>query len=104
MWNPFKRKVPKSFEMDAVMRPFKPVIPGQWRTGMWVVLDGKVGILHKFVDSLVEVHLVDVTTGHTTLITTVALQAIRQARYTEIPECRRDAFPPDLAKEYGYGD
>ncbi len=113
MWNPFKKKEPpvvetveqpKTYEIAADIKLGKPVTSGWMRQGMWVVVDGRVAILHKIDSVGLEVHYVSMENGETILIDHVPVGAIRQARYTEIPECRRVNFPIDVARGYGYGD
>jgi len=58
------------------------------RTGAWGVVDGRVGIVAALDDTSAEFHVVD-TAGDTTLVTSVALAALRQAKLSEIPEARR---------------
>lgn len=104
MWNPFKKK-PSTFTFPGEMRVSlgKPNT-SNWRTGMWVMLQDKVGILHKIDGDVAEVHLVDPKTGDTTLVVPQNLSGLRQCKYAEIPDVRKTGFPPELAKEYGYGD
>jgi len=114
MWNFFKKKEPsiveveqpeaKSYEITADIKLAKPHSVGWMRQGMWVVVDGKTAILHKIDPVGLEVHYVDMETGDTVLIAHVPVGAIRQAKYTEIPGCRRANFPIDIARGYGYGD
>lgn len=104
MWNPFKR-TPKTYEIVAeIPITFSAELAklSKWRTGMWVMAGDQIGILNKLDLPLVEVHFVDRETGETTLIQNVVLNALRQAKYAEIPECRRTNFPLELARSLGY--
>lgn len=69
-----------------------------WRTGMWVMVNGAAGILHKL--NPVEVHLVN-PAGETVSVLFTELSALRQANWLEIPEPRRPSI--ERAKELGYG-
>ena len=78
-----------------------PVVAKQWRTGMWVVWNTKVYILHKL-GELCELHEVSKTTGETIAAVVAPLDHLRQATYGEIPEVRRN-ISQEAAKELGYG-
>ena len=58
---------------------------------MWVMTEDGVGVLFKLGTWTSEIHLVDEEDGTTKLITTKSTSSIRQARYEEIPLCRRGA-------------
>lgn len=61
----------------------------QWRQGMWVVTNkGEIGILVA-IDSPAEVHLVNPDNGETIARYMCDLSELRQAKWLEIPECRR---------------
>jgi hypothetical protein len=62
-----------------------------FRNNMWVVTDDGVGVLFKLGTYVSEIHLVDEADGTTKLIVTKGTNTLRQARYQEIPECRRGA-------------
>ena len=73
-----------------------------WRNGMWVVASGnRVGVLYKLGDPC-EVHLVNPTTGETTNQISCQLTELRQAKFGEIPECRR-GITKERAEALGYG-
>ncbi len=103
MWNPFKRK-PKTYQIEATIPLLKPPTFTWMRRGMWVMVNNKIAILHQIDSVGIEVHFVDSETGETYLVEYVPMGAARQAKYYEIPECRRKDFPIELAKEYGYGN
>jgi hypothetical protein len=112
-WNPFKKKVvepvevvePKTYEFPVVEHQLKKTIKvGEWRTGMWVISDGKIAILHKIVDYSGEVHYVNEETGETYLIKLVPLDSLTQAKYNQIPSSRLASFDREVARSMGYGD
>ena len=72
-----------------------------WREGMWVMHDNRVAILFAL-SSTVNIHYVDAITGNTISALEVPISSLRQARYLEIPECRRN-IPEEVAKGLGYG-
>lgn len=90
----------KSYEFQAPSTQRKY---GNWRVGMWVVLDNEIGIIAQFFDSSVNFHKVNSKTGETVSEQIVPFEALRQARWEEIPECRR-GFTREAAAELGYGD
>jgi len=72
-----------------------------WRQGMWVVHEGKVGVLFS-IDVPCDIHYVDTNTGETTSTGKALVGALRQATYHEIPAIRR-GLSQEAAKELGYG-
>lgn len=74
-----------------------------WRKGMWVVYAGDVGVLYDITPAYAEVHLVDVATGLTIKEVRPAISALRQAKWLEIPDCRR-GIEREAGRELGYGD
>lgn len=60
-----------------------------------------IGILFKL-DTMCDVHLVDVKTGETTSCISVPLNGLRQAKLEEIPACRRVGLTPERAQYLGY--
>lgn len=68
---------------------------------MWVVVDKKIGILNKL-GTPCEVHLVDPATGETTLVIAAVVDSLRQARWSEIPLCRRN-ISEEAGRALGYG-
>jgi hypothetical protein len=73
----------------------------QWRNNMWVMSQYGVGILFTY-GQMCTVHLVDNKTGETTGVISAPLQALRQAKFKEIPEVRRVGFTSEKAKLLGY--
>lgn len=67
--------------------------------GMWVVVDGKVGIGAEYYDGIADIHFVN-EIGETYDIQKVPYDQIRIAKYSEIPENRRPS--EGLAKRRGY--
>lgn len=90
------------FPTDPVVLK-KSIVVGEWRTGMWVIYNKMVAILHKIVDFSGEVHIVD-EQGNTVKEVLVPLDALRQAKYDEIPPARRGSFDREVARSMGYGD
>ena len=72
-----------------------------WRTGMWVMYQNKIAVLFT-IDNPCEIHYTDAMTGETIGTALVPLDALRQARYPEIPANRR-MISADKALELGYG-
>lgn len=94
----------KSYVMDANISLKKQDLSATWRPGMWVMVGDRVAILHVLTPPSAEVHFVDETDGQTILVQHVTLNELRQAKYREIPYCRRVDFPMEVAVRYGYGD
>ena len=70
------------------------------RKGMWVLVDGHVGILNNFdADGRAEVHLVD-EHGDTTLVTIVDPLVVAPAPLNLIPAPRRPSAA--VARKFGY--
>jgi hypothetical protein len=106
MWNPFKKKEVVPEHSNYVLTStatLKPKERGWLREGMWVVSDGRVGILYKLLESSAEVHYT-AATGETILTQLESLNSLRQAKYSEIPEGRRASFDREVARSKGYGD
>jgi hypothetical protein len=93
----------KSFFSTQPVKQDVPVvfIDKGWRTGMWVMVDGQIGILFKLGDPC-SIHLVNPQTGETTSEEMIPIGKLRQARFGEIPQCRRH-FTEQRALELGYG-
>ena len=72
-----------------------------WKTGMWVMHQDKIAILAA-IDTPAEIHYVNPATGENVGQALVPLDALRQARYIEIPATRR-GISADAALELGYG-
>lgn len=73
-----------------------------WRTGMWVVASSnRIGVLFSIGDSCL-VHLVDRQSGETVEQISCPITELRQAKYGEIPECRR-GITKQQAEALGYG-
>ena len=70
-----------------------------WRNNMWVVTPNGVGVLFQIGEPCL-VHLVDPQTGVTIKEALYQSTKLRQARYLEIPECRRG--DEDKAARLGY--
>lgn len=73
----------------------------EWRNGMWVVTSKGVGIIFQMGNDLL-IHLVDPTTGETVNATIEHRQAVRQAKYDEIPTCRKVGLTKEKAAYLGY--
>jgi hypothetical protein len=73
----------------------------QWRNNMWVMSPYGIGVLFRL-DTMCDVHLVDMKTGETTSCINVPLQALRQAKLAEIPSCRTKGLTSDRAAYLGY--
>lgn len=76
-----------------------------FRYGMWVVYEGRIGILTKQApsspgDFKVEIDVVDPATGDTQFPIVAPLAGVRQAQHHEIPELRRPHESVSLAKGY----
>lgn len=67
--------------------------------GMWVVVDGKIGIGAEYYDGIADVHFVD-QNGLTYDVQKVPYEQIRLAKYAEIPDCRKPS--EGLARKRGY--
>jgi hypothetical protein len=70
------------------------------RRGAWAVVDGNTGIVTGMSGGTVNVDMVDMATGDTTVAVAVDRAAVRQALRMEIPEARRPSVE-DAAK-FGY--
>jgi len=100
MWDKLKKLFSKEQPVEVqVDIPF--LITRDWRKGMWVVCNGLPAILVTIADPC-EIHYVDKKTGETTNISFVPITALRQAKFTDIPECRL-GISEEKAKELGYG-
>jgi len=79
-----------------------PVYVGKsWKAGMWVLYQDKIAVIANIAD-LTEIHYTDKITGENIGVAHVPLAALRQARYTEIPQQRR-LISAETALELGYG-
>lgn len=88
---------PEVFVMEPMVVP-----PRGWRRGMWVMHGNDIGIIVSL-DSICEVHYVNDTSGETVRADNVPLGALRRAKFSEIPECRKIGITPEKAEELGYG-
>jgi len=81
----------------------EPVVQNKaWRKGMWVInQEQEPSILWTVGDSCV-IHVVSKTTGETVKECSVSLNELRQARWEEIPECRR-GITKEAGEALGYG-
>lgn len=70
-----------------------------WRNNMWVMTPEGIGIIFKLAEPCT-VHLVDSETGLTLREVWINSEDMRQAKYLEIPECRR--CDEERAKFLGY--
>jgi hypothetical protein len=70
-----------------------------WRNNMWVMTSSGVGILFAMGEPCT-VHIVDKITGETVKEIYASSDTIRQAKYLEIPECRRG--DKEKAAKLGY--
>lgn len=94
---------PQEFVFPVVAPAPNPKPDSLWKRGMWIVQDNKVGILADFKNQDVVFHEVNTSTGETEKEYQVSINAIRQAKYYEVPACRMHVSR-DKAKELGYGD
>ena len=89
----------------GVFTPKKKSVPQEraWKKGMWVshTETGETGIIFQL-GNICEIHYVDVVSGETIRKETVDIQLLRQARWVEIPVCRR-FISEEKGKELGYG-
>lgn len=90
----------------SIKRLFSPkqvpvAINKNWRNGMWVMYGEQIAIISKVGDPC-EIHYVYLFTGETVGVDNIPLNALRQARWIEIPECRRN-LTPAKGLELGYG-
>lgn len=73
-----------------------------WKQGMWITTStGKVGILYKLSDPC-NIHIVSRDTGETVEELVLPITELRQATWSEIPECRR-GITKAQAEALGYG-
>lgn len=110
MWNTIKGWFAPETQISGTTYEVIPQTPtpnpqpaSDWRRGMWIVFEGRVGILADFIGKDVVFHEVNVNTGETEKEVQVSMGAIRQAKYYEVPACRM-SVSKDVAKELGYGD
>jgi hypothetical protein len=59
------------------------------RNNMWVMTPDGIGILFQYMIPVSKVHMVDEEDGTTFAEVAYSTSALRQAKYNEIPECRR---------------
>jgi hypothetical protein len=76
------------------------VVNKTWKAGMWVMYQNQPAIISK-IDEMTEIHYVNIA-GETVGEALVPLNALRQARFIEIPLSRRN-ITETAAKELGYG-
>lgn len=102
-----KKEEPKEFILTPDLRIVKSntdptkVRRNEWRNGMWVMTSKGVGIIFQMGNDLL-IHLVDPKTGETVNATIEHRQAVRQARYDEIPACRKVGLTKERAEFLGY--
>jgi hypothetical protein len=78
------------------------LIKKNWKAGMWVMTqDCTVGILTKLGNPCL-VHIVNQASGETIKELSVDLNSLRQAKWHEIPECRRGITQAE-GEALGYG-
>ena len=78
-------------------------IPKGWRVGMWVVDEAnKPAIIYSMVPDSIVIHYINKNTGETVEQQTVSYTSVRQAKFGEIPECRR-MITKEKAEALGYG-
>ncbi len=84
-----------------------PISNEEHRRGMWVTTgDGRVGILHKFLeDSKAEVHITD-SAGLTVEVQEIPLTSLVRAKRSELPAARMEqaGHTPASLIRFGYGD
>jgi hypothetical protein len=105
MWNPFKWfSTPKVEGKTMVLDfPAKTVNTNvTFRTRMWVMKGTQIGILNEIKEDSGDFHSVNWDDGTTMNTEWVELAHLRQAKYYEIPDCRR-TFTPETAAGMGYG-
>lgn len=74
--------------LDLFKSKEKPALATRtWRVGMWVVQNGKVGILTE-VNTPCTIHIIN-NEGETTAVEQVDINLLRQAMWEEIPLTRR---------------
>lgn len=76
-----------------------PVVKRAWRVGMWVMTPDGIGIIFRLQEPVC-VHLVNTKDGTTLREALYDSSKVRQAKYLEIPECRR--MLEEKAKSLGY--
>lgn len=73
-----------------------------WRNNMWVMTPDGIGIMFNLAEYSSIVHIVDKEDGLTTIAEmSYPTQALRQAKFEEIPSKRRN-FSPGQAERLGY--
>jgi hypothetical protein len=77
---------PASKSHTIVVQP--PAPKTAWRNNMWVMTPEGPGIIFRLQEPVL-VHLVNISNGETRAEVLYASEHIRQAKYMEIPECRR---------------
>lgn len=58
---------------------------------MWVMTPNGIGILFTYQEPVSTIHLVDEQDGTTKIVAFFSSNELRQAKYDEIPKCRRGA-------------
>ncbi len=81
--------------------PTKASLIKGWRRGMWVMHGDKIAVI-AVLDEPAEIHYTDTIKGENIGKELVPLNALRQAKYSEIPEGRR-MTSREAAEELGYG-
>lgn len=77
------------------------VFKSQWRNNMWVMTEYGIGILFSN-NNMATIHLVSPKTGETLSIINAPYGAFRQAKFDEIPECRKVGLTKERAELMGY--
>jgi len=97
-WYKFwKKKEPVTFDIQTPTKLQR----NEWRHGMWVMTSKGLGIIFQMGNDLL-IHLVDPRTGETYNATIEHRQAVRQAKYSEIPTIRKLHLSKEKAELLGY--
>jgi hypothetical protein len=92
----------QDFVFPVLIPEGNPQPSRNWRTNMWVMHAGKVGILFAFKDDGAIFHEVNRDNGETVAEYFVSLDALKQAGYYEVPSCRM-SVDKETARKLGYG-
>lgn len=71
------------------------------RTGMWVVVKNRIGILFQMRETHAEIHYVSEDGIETIEVADIPYEQLRQATWLEIPKKRR-GFTREVAQSLGY--
>ena len=81
----------------------EPVVQDKaWSKGMWVMNQDQEPCILWVLGDPCTVHVIDKITGETIKECTVSINDLRQARWGEIPECRR-GITKEAGEALGYG-